>query len=224
MDKDLQKRIDAANDEFLTDDKVTEEKPVNVNLSPVDYYHNSVNREVERNKRPRLNGSTQKIAIDARLTASRLRPYYQKAKDDSERLMKVGDKEGAQIAQEQYMRDVFMPTVEALVRENSPEELLNATNALSQLDNYVFTATGQGDGYTGALVASLYQSDMGNVLPTSDIDVQRTVQKLIGLVANDQIRSAVGLANKIKAKIDVGDNTASQEDYELIQKIALRGQ
>ena len=117
-----------------------------------------------------------------------------------------------------------MPTIEALVRENSPEELLNATNALAQLDNYVFTATGQGNGYTGALVASLYQSDMGNVLPTSDIDVQRTVQKLIGLVANDQIRSAVGMANKIKAKIDVGENTASQEDYELIQKIALRGQ
>lgn len=192
--------------------------------APVDYLHQQENQAYQYNQRPRLNGSTQKVSVDARLTASRLRPYYQKAKDDSERLAKVGDKEGARIAKEQYMRDVFMPTIEALVRENSPEELLNATNALAQLDNYVFTATGQGNGYTGALVASLYQSDMGNVLPTSDIDVQRTVQKLIGLVANDQIRSAVGMANKIKAKIDVGENTASQEDYELIQKIALRGQ
>lgn len=191
---------------------------------PIDYLRQQENQAYQYSKRPRLNGSTQKVSVDARLTAALLRPHYQKAKDDSERLAKVGDKEGARIVREQYMRDVFMPTIEALVRENSPEEVLNATKALDKLDDYVFTAIGKSNGYTGAFVAQLYQSDMGNVLPTSDVDVERAVQSLIGLVSNDQIRSAVGLANKIKAKIDTGENTASQEDYELIQKIALRGQ
>lgn len=192
--------------------------------TPVDYLRQQENQAYQYNRKPRLNGSTQKVLVDARLTAELLRPHYQKAKDDSERLAKIGDKEGARIVKDQYMRDIFMPTIEALVRENSPEEVLNATKALSKLDDYVFTAVGKGNGYTSAFVAQLYQSDMGSVLPTSDIDVERAVQSLIGLVSNDQIRSAVGLANKIKAKIDAGENTASQDDYEIIQKIALRGQ
>lgn len=191
---------------------------------PVDYLRQQQNQAYQYNKRPRLNGSTQKVLVDAHTTAAMLRPHYQKAKDDSERLIKVGDKEGSRIVQEQYMRDVFMPAVEAMVRENSPEEVINATKALSELDECVLVPLGKSDGYTSSFVMSLYQSDMGNVLPTSDIDVQRAVQQLIRQVQNDQIRAAVGSATKIKEKIDAGEHTASQEDYELIQKIALRGQ
>lgn len=191
---------------------------------PVDYLRQSQNQAYEYNKKPRLNGSTQKVSVDAHATAAMLKPQFQQAKDDSERLARVGDKEGSRIVQEQYMRDVFMPTVEALVGENSPEEVINSPRALAELDKYVFTPTGNGYGYTGAFVNKLYQSDMGNVLPTSDADVQRTVLTLIQQVNNDQIRAAVGAANRIKAQIDAGEHTASKEDYEIIQKIALRGQ
>lgn len=223
MDKDLQARIDAANDEFLNDEKPKEQE-VAVSPKPVDYYRDAANKAFAFQQRPRLNGSTQKVNVDVRAVLDRLAPQYKRAKDDSERLARTGDKEGARIVKEQYMRDVFLPVVEALVRENSPEEMMNATRALSEIDKYVLDGIGRADGYTQALVASLYQSDMGNVLPTSDIDVQRVVMNLKRLVVNDQIRAAVGMANKIKAKIDAGENTASQEDYELIQKIALRGQ
>lgn len=191
---------------------------------PVDYLRQQQNRAYKYNKKPRLNGSTQKVFVDAHAVAELLKPQYQKAKDDSERLLKIGDKEGARIAKEQYMRDVFLPTVEALVGENSPEEVINATKALEELDKYTFTEAGSGNGYTGSFVMNLYQSDMGNVLPTSDTDVQRIIVSLVRLINGDQIRAAVGLANRIKKQIDSGEHTASEEDYELIQKISLRGQ
>ena len=191
---------------------------------PVDYFRQSQNQAYEYNKKPRLNGSTQKVSVDAYATAAMLKPQFQRAKDDSERLARVGDMEGSRIVQEQYMRDVFMPTVEALVGENSPEEVINSPKALAELDKYVFTPSGKGNGYTGAFVMQLYQSGMGNVLPTSDADVQRNILTLQRLISNDQIRSAVSVAKKIKNQIDLGEHTASDEDYATIQKIALRGQ
>lgn len=191
---------------------------------PVDYLRQQQNQSYEYNKKPRLNGSTQKVLIDAWATIDLLKPQYRQAKDDSERLAKIGDKEGAQIEKEQYMRDVFQPAVTALVGENSPEEVMNASRVLSELDKYVFTPAGKGNGYTGAFVSQLFQSDMGNVLPTSDADVVRALVSIRRLVSNDQIRAAVGIANRIKAQVDSGEHTASEDDYAIIQKVALRGQ
>ena len=102
--------------------------------------------------------------------------------------------------------------------------MLNSGRALSILDQYVFPMAGKSSGFTSSFINSLYQSDMGNVLPTSDADVQRYVQTIIRQVQNDQIRAAVGQAKKIKSLIDAGEHTASEDDYELIQKVALRGQ
>lgn len=201
-----------------------QQAPVEPLPEPVDYLRQQQNQEYEYMKKPRLNGSTQKVSVDVNTAIAMLKPLFKKAKDDSERFTKVGDKEGARIAKEQYMRDVFFPTVEALVGENSPEEVINATKALKELDKYAFSAAGNSDGFTGSFVANLYQYDTGNVLPTSDIDVQRSLQSIVSLVQNDQIRAAVGLAKKIKDRIDSGEHTASKEDYELIQKVALRGQ
>ena len=220
MDTDLEKRIDAANDEFLSDKPIETQNPD----VPVDIHRQQVNAARDYNRKPRLNGSTQKVLVDVKAVLSRLAPYYQKARDDSERAQKIGDIEGSRILKEQYMRDVFTPAIEALVRENSPEEIINATKALNEIDKMVLTDGGRPDGYTSAFVSKLYQTDMGNVLPTSDADVSQTIMKLIRLVSNDQIRSAVGLANKIKLQIDAGEHTASEHDYNIIQKIALRGQ
>lgn len=192
--------------------------------APVDFYQEKLNKMTEYNKRPHLNGSSQKAGIDIKMAMKRIKPLYDKAKDDSARLAKVGDMEGSRIAKEQYMRDVFYPTIEAIVRMNSPEEIMYATYALNDADKYVLVDGGATDGFTSAFVNSLYQSDMGTVVPTSDAVVERAVENIKSLVYEDQIRAAVGAANKIKTMIDLGKNTASPEDYEIIQSVALRGQ
>lgn len=172
---------------------------------------------------PKLNGSTQKIAVDVAASLRPLAQAYKKARDDSDNLLRVGDKQRAKMVKEQYMSDVFLPTLESLVVTNSPEELLNSVKSLEALDKYVLIDGGSGSGYTASFIRNLHADDFGGVLPTSDSNVSRGVSEITRLVACDQIRSAIGLAAKIKSKIDDGEYTASDEDYEIIQKVALRG-
>lgn len=221
--KELEKRIKEANDEFLNDDAI-EEKTETVELtSPVDLYKQRVDEQRKASERPRLNGSTQKLLVDICAVTEALAPKFNKARDDSERLARIGDKQGARISREQYMQDYFLPAVQSLIMTNSPEEVMNSTKVLSELDKMVLTDGGRADGYTYAFISQLYQDGMGGVVPTSDTIVEGAVREIVRLVQEDQIRTAVGMAQKIKNKIDLGENTASAEDYELIQNVALRG-
>lgn len=221
--KELDKRIKEANDEFLKDEPVKEETQEIELASPVDLYKQRVDEQRKVSERPRLNGSTQKLLVDICAVTKNLMPKFNKARDDSERLARLGDKQGARISREQYMQDYFLPSVESLVMTNSPEELMNSTKVLSELDKMVLTDGGRADGYTYAFVSQLYKDGMGGVVPTSDIVVEEAVRKIVRLVQSDQIRTAVGMAQRIKDSIDAGENTASTEDYELIQNVALRG-
>lgn len=221
--KELEKRIKEANDEFLKDEPVKEETQEVELASPVDFYKQRVDEQRKVSERPRLNGSTQKLLVDICAVTKNLMPKFNKARDDSERLARLGDKQGARISREQYMQDYFLPSVESLVMTNSPEELMNSTKVLSELDKMVLTDGGRADGYTYAFVSQLYKDGMGGVVPTSDTMVEDAVRKIVRLVQSDQIRTAVGIAQRIKDNIDAGENTASTEDYELIQNVALRG-
>ena len=221
--KELEKRIKEANDEFLKDEPVEEETQEVELASPVDLYKQRVDEQRKVSERPRLNGSTQKLLVDICAVTKNLMPKFNKARDDSERLARLGDKQGARISREQYMQDYFLPSVESLVMTNSPEELMNSTKVLSELDKMVLTDGGRADGYTYAFVSQLYKDGMGGVVPTSDTVVEEAVRKIVRLVQSDQIRTAVGMAQRIKDSIDAGENTASTEDYELIQNVALRG-
>lgn len=221
--KELEKRIKEANDEFLKDEPVKEETREVELSSPVDLYKKRADEQREASKRPRLNGSTQKLLVDICAVTENLTPKFNKARDDSERLMRLGDKQGARISREQYMQDFFLPAVQSLVMTNSPEELMNSTKVLSELDKMALTDGGRADGYTYAFVSQLYKDGMGGVVPTSDAMVEDAVRKIVRLVQTDQIRTAVGMAQRIKESIDSGENTASSEDYELIQNVALRG-
>ena len=196
-----------------------EQQPEN----PVDYYQQDAKKREQVLSKPRINGSTQKVLVDVCAVTSLLAPQYEKAKDDSERLASLGDKQGSRIVREQYMQDYFLPSVESLVATNSPEEVMNSTKALSEMDKLVLADGGRADGYTYAFVSQLYQDGMGGVLPTSDVTVEAAVREIVRLVQDDQIRAAVGAAQRIKDNIDAGENTASEEDYELIQNVALRG-
>ena len=189
---------------------------------PKDYYQEMRSKASNSLSKPLLNGSTQKLSCEAKNAVQSLLGPFNKATDDSERLDAVGDKERARIVRQQYMEEVFLPVVESLVMMNSPEELLNSTNALKELDKYALVEGGRGSGYTAAFVRTLHKEDFGNVLPTSDVNVEDGVRRIRELVAYGSIRNAVGVAKRLKGQVDKGEFTASPEDYDLLQRVALR--
>ena len=217
MDKALSKRVDKLNEQMFADEE-NEQAPA----QPVDYYQEMRSKASKTLSKPVLNGSTQKILFEVAHAVEGLAGPFRKAKDDSERLSAVGDKNRASLMRQQYMTEVFQPTVESLVMMNSPEEILNSTKALKALDEYALVNGGRASGYTASFVKTLHSKDFGGVLPTSDVNVVEGVRRVRELVARDAIRSAIDTAKKLKDRVDRGEFTASTDDYDLLQKVALR--
>lgn len=148
---------------------------------------------------------------------------YKKTKDDSDFLREQGDTARAEMLEQQYMQDYFYPLVDALIRMDSQEELLASEDALELLDNLVITpGNGAKNGFTAVYVDTLYEPVDGREFST-DAETAEGINRMRLLVANDQIRAAVGLANKLQQRIMRGEGRATTDDYELIQRVALRG-
>lgn len=230
--EELEARIDQANDKFLVSDEDIvpdnhdkEEgnaQPSPVQL-PVDLADLMRRQRFKEKKTPRPIGASPRVKADIEYMAKRLERAYNLAKDTSQTLAKNGDTARARMAQDQYMNDTFLPLVEALTHIVPAEELINAASSLDQLDKYVLTIGGSPAGYTRAFVQQLYSNGMGRTEPRSDGFVEDAVRRIRSMVADYQIRTAVGLATKTKNAIDKGEHSASQEDYELLQNVAERG-
>lgn len=197
-------------------------RPKENSTDVVDYYQEMRSKASKSLSKPLLNGSTQKILFEVKQAVERLSEPYRRARDDSDRSKAVGDNERASIMQQQYMDEAFLPTVESLVMMNSPEEVLNSSKALAELDKYALVGAGRANGYTASFIRTLHARDFGNVLPTSDINVVDGVRRIRSMVAENNIRAAIHTAKKLKDFVDKGEYTASPEDYELLQKVALR--
>ena len=132
--------------------------------------------------------------------------------------VEVGDKARAKMMVQQYMEESFLPAVEAVVNYTSPDELLNCKEALSALDSMAI-GDGSMKGYTAAYVRQAYGDQLGQKEGESDPTVVDAVRRIHMLVSDDQYRTAVGLAKKLKKSIDDGQNIASDEDYALLGRI-----
>lgn len=160
-------------------------------------------------------------AILKQLEASPVKQAYKKAMDDIRYAKASGDKQRAEIIRQQYMEDYYMPAVDAAVRLGSRQDVLGSKEILDSLDSLVILDGIRGNGYTESLAANLYEE--GNGPAISDIEVQKAVQDIVRHCNNANIGAAIGLAKRIKNQIDQGNNVAVPEDYELIQKVAIRG-
>ena len=145
-----------------------------------------------------------------------------KAKDDSELLLANGDKQRAGYVKDQYLEEKFLPAIETIANMHSVDELLNSKKALDMFDEYASLDNKSGTGYTASFLKTLHKEDRGSFSGTSDSVVRDGIKEMMLAANNDKIRSAIDIAKKLKSKIDSGDNIASQEDYELIQKVVLR--
>lgn len=190
---------------------------------PVDYYQSGYNERLEASKRSYATGTSPKLLVDAKAVLSQLTREYRMAKDTSDTLKSRGDINRARIAREQYMNEKFLPAVEAIIAYNSVDELLNSQQIINELDKLVLI-DGAGKGYTTAYIKTAHQNDRGDFSGTSDAEVRDGVRQMRMLASKDYIRSAVGIAKRLKGNIDQGKNIASQEDYDLIQRVVLRAE
>lgn len=179
-------------------------------------------RDDRREYKPRgSRGAKPKMQLDLSAINDQLLYAYKKAKDDSDYYTDIGNRQYANMVRQQYMEDYFLPAVDALIKMNgmgavqTNKELLRKLNALTLLEGT------NGNGYTETFISSMYAPE-GQV-EASDAQVQDAIREITYLCENDQIRSAVGKANGIKKQIDAGENVATDEDYKVIQRVALYG-
>ena len=107
----------------------------------------------------------------------------------------------ADLRRQQYMQEYFLPAVELVVNSASPDEVLNSKQALADLDKYALLE-GSGKGYTASYIRQAYGNQLGQVEGRSDASVRSGVQRLNMLLDQGQIRTAVGLANRLKKQVD----------------------
>lgn len=192
--------------------------------SPVDIYQSTATRQWEESKKHYPKGSSSlvravvKNIIDGDGYSEGLSRAKRRAEDDSEALKKRGEMPRARLARQQYMEEKFLPSIEAVIDYSSPDELLNCREALSALDKMAL-GDGAMNGYTASYVRQAYGEQLGKKQGESDPTVVDAVRRIRMLVEDDQYRTAIGLAKKIKKSIDDGENIASDDDYSLIGRV-----
>ena len=190
---------------------------------PVDIYQRDQKRIRDVNSKTFPKGSSAIVntAVNAVLDgmgAEGLVRAYKRAKDDSDSLKERGERGRAELRRKQYMEENFLPAVELVVNSTSPDEVLNSKSALDELDKYVLLE-GSGKGYTASYIRQAYGNQLGQKEGRSDDSVRSGVRRINMLLDNGEIRTAFGIANKLKEQIDRGEHIADDVDYEMIGRI-----
>lgn len=192
-------------------------------IQPVDLYQNR--RDAMRQQpEPRVRGASKKLQLElGDLMENGIQQAYKKAVDDSESLREEGEAYRAELVKQQYMDEWYRPLVDALIRLNSQEEVLASQDALATLDALtLLPGGGRGDGYTSVYVSSLYEPVAAQTF-VSDAEVLDGIRRINRLCDTSQMKPAISLAKKLMSSIDMGANRSTPEDYEFLQRIALRG-
>lgn len=225
---DYEKQIDSATNDFFNEylegQRMATKGEEPVVMTPVDTWqmYADARREYARKRFP--NGATKKYGLEAKSVLDKLKIAHTHMKMNADNASAHGDKMRARLLRQQYMQEDFMPAIETLVLLGSADELLGMSDILKSFDELAFVDGVSGRGYTEALIRSLYDEKLGNKSSRSDAMVREAVRDISSLVECGDIRGAVGRAEKMLAKIDSGENAADDSDYELLQKIVVRGQ
>lgn len=213
--------------------RIKDEEPEDVNEMPVfvDMYQQDVNKMRAESKKTRPNGSSPMVlAVTQSIIDGDGMPglakAYDRTEDTVEALKAKGEPGRADLMKQQYMEERFIPAVETVIRYSSPDELLNCKEALDALDKCAL-GVGKMKGYTASYIRSAYGDLLGKDLDgrfdRSDDAVRNAVCQIKSASCAGNIRNAVGIAVRIKESIDNGKFLASDDDYELIGRVAAYG-
>lgn len=190
---------------------------------PVDLYQRDRERirDVNAKSFPKGSSAIVNTAVNAvvdGMGAEGLARAYKRAKADFDSLMGRGERGRAELRRKQYMEENFLPAVEIVVNSTTPDDLLQSKKGLGELDKYVLLE-GSGKGYTASYVRQAYGNQLGQVEGRSDNSVRSSVMRINALLDDGSIRTAVGVANKLKEQIDRGEHQSDEIDYELISRV-----
>lgn len=219
--EDIDARIDKANEKYVGNMEADGEA---VMAAPSDFYENT--RIGIRNSlsAPGTNGARAKLTIETRFVIKNLKAKYAAAKRKHDLSLQRGDRMAARLSIAQYMQEDFLPAVEAVVRLNSADEVLNSRDILQEMDELALVDGNESaSGYTKAYVRSIYEDELGRGPSMSDSTVRCCMRDIDNLMQSGNIRTAVGKAEKMLKKIDAGQQIAIDDDYLILQKIAARG-
>lgn len=191
--------------------------------APIDLYQRDQVRirDVNAKQYPKGSSAIVNTAVNAVLDgmgAEGLVKAYKRAKEDADSLKERGERGRVEIRRKQYMEENFLPAVELVVNSTSPDEVLNSKSALDELDKYALLE-GSGKGYTATYIRQAYGNQLGQVEGRSDDSVRSGVRRINMLLDNGDVRTAFGLASKLKDQIDRGEHIADDVDYEMIGRI-----
>lgn len=207
----------------MFDEAKAQRPPEDAATEPVDIYQRNQDKLYENSQKSFPKGSSRIVSaavysvIDGE-GGEGLAHAYKEAKEDVDTLKQMEERERADLRRQQYMQEYFLPAVELVVNSASPDEVLNSKQALADLDKYALLE-GSGKGYTASYIRQAYGNQLGQVKGRSDASVRSGVQRLNMLLDQGQIRTAVGLANKIKGQVDKGEAQADDASYDLISRI-----
>lgn len=220
--KNIEEQTKAELAQFKSANKGNGKKPLPA--GPVDLYQDMVNERKGFSKKNYPKGSPAIVmAVVKNIIGDQggLRRAYQLAKSDSDYYRQKGEARNAEIVRRQYMEEKFLPAIEATVNYSSPDEVLNCKEALNELDKLSLGIGNGQRGYTSAYIRQSYGKLLGKVeQAASDATVRDAVRKIRYLSNTDKIRTAVGLAQRILGQINKGEHLSSDEDYELISRVA----
>ena len=190
---------------------------------PVDIYQRNQERiyDVSQKTYPKGSSAIVNMAVYSVVDgqgAEGLAKAYKRAQDDVDALKDQGERGRADLRRQQYMQEYFLPALEIVVNSTSPDEVLNSKKALEELDKYVLLE-GSGKGYTATYIRQAYGNQLGQQEGRSDDSVRSGVRRINALLDDGQVRTAFGLASKLKSQIDNGQAMADDVDYDLISRI-----
>lgn len=218
----IEDRIQAVNEQMFEESKKYRPRGES-DTAGVDVYQRNQDRIYEVNQKTFPKGSSAAVnmsvyAVIDGVGAEGLAKAYKRAKEDIDALKEKGERGRAEILRQQYMNENFLPAVEIVVNSTSPDEVLNSAQALKELDKYALLE-GSGKGYTATYIRQAYGNQLGQKEGRSDASVRSDVIRINSLLDDGQVRTAFGIANKLKEKIDRGEAQADDIDYELIGRV-----
>lgn len=190
---------------------------------PLDIYKRNADRINANSRKKYPNGASRAVDIAANAVIEGyggigLARRHKKAKSDIEMLKSHGERGRSELLRQQYMQEDFIPAVEVIVNATSPDEVLNDKKVLSELDKYALLA-GDGKGYTASYIRQAYGNQLGDKTSRTDPSIRSDIIRIHELLDNGEVRTAYSIADRIKKKVDDGDITADEIDYDLIGRI-----
>lgn len=186
-----------------------------------DIFQEESNRQYENSKIKKPKGAPSRLNAVVKDLVEKAKPDFAKANDEIEQLKKRGEADKVKTVSNQYMQQTALPLVQSLVDEHGVEAVLNSDKALEQLDSIMITGNGTGKGYTQSYLKQMYKGNRGAENAQSDAEVTSAIRQITDMSNKNDIRSAVGLAQKMKQRIDNGELSATDDDYQTIQRVAL---